>query len=378
MDTLALNLAKALPGLAIPFLLPLLAIAGIGIAVGLALRRRRVPPPPARTVSTPRPEPEWQARHIGFGHDGLILDGLDVWDSDWRRIGANTVILPHPAYPTQQHTFDIYEAGEGTQTREFAVTELSNGVWGFYTRHYPGEPRTGTSTDGSIGFENRYPTPSARHASPTGRIWRIPTGELLAGGVGWSASEVIPEAEGSLLYALRYNGNDALFRLHPRTDSFDTVGENRPAASLGRLAEAVAAALGKSVDRAKAGLDVRLAPDGAIRVELASVEWSNSHWVDSPRVLDVATGRILLDLWNTDWDAAVSFPGAGQVDLGLRRYNGVGRFQVGIDLTTGRFTLSEGPTTPSTIGPIGELPPALEAASRRAGEAPPRGVTGNG
>ena len=52
---------------------------------------------------------------------------------------------------------------------------------------------------------------------------------------------------------------------------------------------------------------MRLSPDGSIRVELAAVEWSNTHWVARPGVIEVASGRILLDLWGTDWDAGGRF-----------------------------------------------------------------------
>jgi hypothetical protein len=55
---------------------------------------------------------------------------------------------------------------------------------------------------------------------------------------------------------------------------------------------------------------LRLSPDGTIRVEIEAAEWGNSHWVYSPRVIDVPTGRVVLDLWGTDWDATVDFPGA--------------------------------------------------------------------
>jgi hypothetical protein len=34
----------------------------------------------------------------------------------------------------------------------------------------------------------------------------------------------------------------------------------------------------------------------------------HTHWVNSPRVTEIATGRVLLDLWGTDWDAFVNFP----------------------------------------------------------------------
>jgi hypothetical protein len=73
-------------------------------------------------------------------------------------------------------------------------------------------------------------------------------------------------------------------------------------------------------------------PDHTVRVDLAAVEWSNSHWVESPRVTDLATGRVVLDLWNTDWDATVSFPRDRCVRLGFRRYRHAGALAVEIDL----------------------------------------------
>jgi hypothetical protein len=357
-------------------IVPWLVMSAMGTAVGLALRRRRTrpaatpPQAPARQASPPPPGPDWRARHVGFERDGLILDGLDVWGSQWRRLGAATVELPHPAHPEERHCFEIYEAGEGAQTRQFAATELSNGVWGFYTKGNADEKRAGTSTDGSLGFENRYLGPDGEHPAqlaPTGRIWRIATGEELADGSGWTSSRVIPEADGSLLFALRHFDNDALFRLHPQSASFSVVGELRPEEPLDRLAEAVERALRVSIDRARTYLGLRLSPDGSIRVELATVEWSNTHWVNSPRVMEVATGRVLLDLWNTDWDAEVSFPGERCVTLDLRRYSAGGGCQASLHLATGRFTIFENAPFPPTLGPLAELGPALEAASRRSG-----------
>jgi hypothetical protein len=140
-------------------LLPWFVMSVAGYAAGLALRRRRArpatsptTPPQAPTwqVSRPPPGPEWRARHIGFELDGLILDGLDVWGSQWRRLGTDSVELPHPAHPKQRHRFRIYEAGHGSQARQFAATELSNGVWGFYTQGGGEERYAGTSADGSV------------------------------------------------------------------------------------------------------------------------------------------------------------------------------------------------------------------------------------
>jgi hypothetical protein len=122
---------------------------------------------------------------------------------------------------------------------------------------------------------------------------------------------------------------------------------------------------GLSVDRAQASLGLRLSPDGSIRVELAAVEWSNTHWVNSPRVTEVATGRVLLDPWNTDWDAEISFLVERCVALNLRRYHAGGRCQASLHLATGRFAIFENTPGPPTLGPLAELGPALETASRR-------------
>jgi hypothetical protein len=366
-------------------IVPWFVMSAMGSAVGLALRRRGAPPaapapthpraPAAMPPQAPAPQaahppgrPEWRARHIGFERDGLILDGLDVWGGKWRRVGSTTVELPHPAHPLERHRFEVYEAGEGARARQFAATELSNGVWGFYTRVGAEDPRAGTSTDGSLGFENRYPDVAGRHSAalaPTGRIWRVATGEVLADGSGWASSRVIPEASGSLQFALRHFNNDALFRLRPQTASFSVVGERREDEPLGRLAEAVDRALRESIDRAQRYLGLRLSPDGSIRVELATVEWSNTHWVNAPRVTEVATGRVLLDLWNTDWDAEVSFPFERTVALDLRRYHAGGRCQAILHLATGRFAIFEDTPGPPILGPLAELGSALESASRR-------------
>jgi len=125
------------------FLLPWFVMSVAGYAGGLTLRRRRArpeasattpPQAPAGQVTRPPLGPEWRARHVGFERDGLILDGLDVWGRQWRRLGTEAVELPHPAHPKQRHHFRIYEAGDGVQARQFAAAELSNGVWGFYTQ----------------------------------------------------------------------------------------------------------------------------------------------------------------------------------------------------------------------------------------------------
>jgi hypothetical protein len=123
-------------------------------------------------------------------------------------------------------------------------------------------------------------------------------------------------------------------------------------------------------DRADASIDRLIAPDGSLLVELNWVEWFNTHWVRSPRVTEIATGRLLLDLWGTDWDADVGFPRERSVRLGFRRYHLGGALAAEIYLDQDRYTIDEGPGGTSH-GPLTELASALEAASRRAAAAMP-------
>lgn len=119
----------------------------------------------------------------------------------------------------------------------------------------------------------------------------------------------------------------------------------------------------------------RISPDGTIRVELAALEWANSHWVQSPRVVEAASGRIVLDLWNTDWDAAVSFPAPGQVSLNLRRYSRLGTLVALLDLRSGTYWIMSGPgEAAGPAAPLSGVAAGLEAGGGWAERlvAPPR------
>ena len=228
---------------------------------------------------------------------------------------------------------------------------------------------TGTSADGSLRFENRYAGDAGGRPTDlasTAWIWDAVTGETLAEGTAWTSSQVTPQPDGTLLLALRHYNRDALFRLDPATHAFRTLGERRPDESLSQLAAAIVRAHKASMDKANAYMGLRLAPDDSLRVELAAVEWSNSHWVNSPRVIEVATGRVVLDLWGTDWDSEPSFPRERCVSLALRRYCSRTQLRVVLDLARDSFTIHEQDLQPPSLGPLAEIAPALEAASRRA------------
>lgn len=106
--------------------------------------------------------------------------------------------------------------------------------------------------------------------------------------------------------------------------------------------------------------EVVAAPDGRIAVRLGIVEWAKDAWVRAPRVED--RGRVVLDLWGSDWDAAVGFPGPGQVSLGLRPYRGGGAWTMVLDLDLGRAELRE--ATGHGGGAAPESVPLPEAAAR--------------
>lgn len=63
-------------------------------------------------------------------------------------------------------------------------------------------------------------------------------------------------------------------------------------------------------------------PNGQYKVKFDEREMRMSHWVCCPRITDIKNDKILLDLWNTQWDGEVSFEDSGEIILSLRHYPG--------------------------------------------------------
>lgn len=309
----------------------------------------------------------WEAVHVGTADDGLVLGGLPVWSLPWlEEAGGPPVALPHPAHPAQRHAFTIYTIDEGSQVARFAAAELSNGVWGFYQWIVPADAASALSADGSLRYEHAQ---TRGDAAPLARLIDAASGKPLFDGAPWASSRVVPQADGALLLALQHGDWQELFRIDPLAGTFRDLAVAGPPRPLAELAVATRAARAACSDPARAYFGRRVAPDGSLLVLIEATEWSNSHWVRSPCVVAVATSRVLLDLWGSDWDAVPGFPRPGAVWLGLRRYHYGGNAEVEIDLATGRFALS------GRSGPLDELIPALEAAAREsAALAPPRQV----
>jgi hypothetical protein len=108
-------------------------------------------------------------------------------------------------------------------------------------------------------------------------------------------------------------------------------------------------------------------PDGSLRVDIEPVEWGNSQWVNTPRVLETATGRILCDLFGSDWEANTSFPHDRQVWLGLRRYRSPGHLFADFDLAANRYRIAlRSLDKPEEEGPLGDISERLEFWWQRA------------
>jgi hypothetical protein len=371
---------------------PWLIACGVGYAAGAFLRRQLRPEPgaassepapvpaaapkpkPAVRPSTPAPDPlaptwsppsGWRAAHVGFDHDDLVLDGLPVWSLPWRREDAEPVMLAHPAHPAQQHRFTIYNIDDGKHATRFAAAALSNGVCGFYRWLVPADAASGTSDDGRLRFEHDLgPFEDRRYdaVAPVARLCDVRTGALLFDGLAWSSSRVVPQGDGSLLLALEHREQQTILRIDPVSATFCNLAEPGSEHPLSALVEAAAAARAACDNPGNAYSGRRVAPDGSLLVELEATEWANTHWVNAPRVTEIATGRVLLDFWRTDWDAIVSFPRPRTVGLSLRRYRDGGAAEAEIDLAGERYVLF-GPKG-TTAGPLGELAEALTTAAR--------------
>jgi hypothetical protein len=81
---------------------------------------------------TPSGMISWKAVGVvGEGQPARIRD-VNVWDYTWTRLNEPSVELPHPNYPSQLHSMNVYEITAGGERIQFAAGELSANVWGFY------------------------------------------------------------------------------------------------------------------------------------------------------------------------------------------------------------------------------------------------------
>jgi hypothetical protein len=228
----------------------------------------------------------------------------------------------------------------------------------------------GVSADGTLRYEHRpgeFINGRYDSVSDCAVLIDAATGQVLVDCAGWRWSEISANADGSLFLHLQQNQFDSLFRIDGQTGMFrdqSTDGGYRPLAA---LAQAVKEAWLATAPHASPPHYRRISPDGTIRVDLASEEWSNSQWVNAPRVIDIASGRILLDLWGTDWDATASFAEVNRVRLDCRRYQGGAGLSVVLDAARGCYQITLDPTLGGTLpeSPLDGIAQGLETAWRR-------------
>jgi hypothetical protein len=77
---------------------------------------------------------KWKAVGVVVEGDSIRIRDVNVWDYTWTRLNEPSVELPHPSYPSQLHSMNVYgiKAGAGGEDIRFAAGELSVNVWGFY------------------------------------------------------------------------------------------------------------------------------------------------------------------------------------------------------------------------------------------------------
>jgi hypothetical protein len=258
--------------------------------------------------------------------------------------------------------------GDPDHPVRFAVSELSNGVWGFYVPTEPLIESRGSSTDGSLRYEYRLgELVDGRHDSIGRRAVLIDSanGQVLVDCAAWTSSRITKANDGSLFLHLQQNAFDSLFRIDSVKRLFCNHGEAGVWQPLSSLALAVEQARHAS-DRRNALPTLRhISPDGTIRVDLAVLEWSNSHWVNSPRVIEIASGRVVLDLWATHWDATVWFPDKQCVRLGFQRYQHGRSLTAEIDLARGTYQIFSGANPEDALpeAPLAGIASALQAFS---------------
>lgn len=77
-----------------------------------------------------------------------------------------------------------------------------------------------------------------------------------------------------------------------------------------------------------------------LTVEIDSYPGPRDQWIDRPRVVDADTGRVVLDLTDTDWDAKPQRVDGPYAVLDLRRWPGRPRCVLAIDADAMTYALS--------------------------------------
>jgi hypothetical protein len=100
-----------------------------------------------------------------------------------------------------------------------------------------------------------------------------------------------------------------------------------------------------------------LSPDGTWRVVYDYMDGERSPLIVSPRIIEVRTQRIVLDLWKTIFNGYVSKFTPTSFHLAIRDPYGPKEVSVDVDVAAGTCVI-DGDI--STLVPLGELEPTLQ------------------
>jgi hypothetical protein len=238
---------------------------------------------------------------------------------------------------------------------------------------FPVQPvMEGVSADGKLRYEHRqgeFINGRYDSVSLCAVLIDTATGQTLVDCAGWAGSEITAQPDDSLFLHLRQNQFEWLFRIDSQTKLFRDLGAgggDKPLSVLARAVKEAWHAPHKSPPQYR-----HISRDGTIRVDLAAQEWTNGNWVNAPRVIEIASGSVLLDLWGTDWDGTVFFREVGRVRLDCRRAHVGGGLSVVLDVARGcyQITVAPGPGGALPEQPLDGIAEGLEAASRRGARA---------
>ena len=74
----------------------------------------------------------WRSVHLGKRGDRLRIQGVHVWEEQWRWVERRTIYLPHPLHTTESFSFMICEVGSTRNPVRFAAGQVAPDLWAFY------------------------------------------------------------------------------------------------------------------------------------------------------------------------------------------------------------------------------------------------------
>lgn len=108
-----------------------------------------------------------------------------------------------------------------------------------------------------------------------------------------------------------------------------------------------------------------ISPDGRTRLDIAIGDGLMSHEIWSPRITDIASGNVILDLIDQDsWDGEVRWLDKGDFTISIRNYIAGGGVRLYVRVYRADQTFAFG-EPPGPREPLADLPGRVPEAFRR-------------